>query len=183
MAGDPVKFDLSTVFSTVAAAIPDHDFLVWRDKRFTYAEFDRPGRRCRDYLASAGLGCQTERAELAGHESGQDHIGLYLRNGNEYLEVDDRRLPGPGGALQRQLPLRRRGTRLPAHRLPGHAPWSTTRSSRPRVAAIRDRLPELRVLIQVADESGNDLLPGAVDYESIIGTEAPAGGLPDTVRR
>src|SRR5690606_742435 len=43
----------------------------------------------------------------------------------------------------------------------------------PRVAAIRDRLPDLRVLIQVADESGNDLLPGAVDYESITGTTSP----------
>ena len=35
------------------------------------------------------------------------------------------------------------------------------------------------MLIQVADESGNELLPGAVDYESIIGTAAPASGLPE----
>ncbi len=48
----------------------------------------------------------------------------------------------------------------------------------PHVAAIRDRLPELRVLIQVADGSGNELLPGAVDYESIISTPAPAAGMP-----
>jgi 3-oxocholest-4-en-26-oate---CoA ligase len=48
----------------------------------------------------------------------------------------------------------------------------------PRVAAIRDRLPHLKVLIQVADESGNDLLPGAVDYESITATTAPAAGMP-----
>ena len=38
----------------------------------------------------------------------------------------------------------------------------------PRVAAIRDKLPHLKVLIQVADESGNELLPGAVDYGEVI---------------
>ena len=29
-------------------------------------------------------------------------------------------------------------------------------------------LPKLRVLIQIADDSGNDLVHGAVDYESIV---------------
>jgi acyl-CoA synthetase (AMP-forming)/AMP-acid ligase II len=48
----------------------------------------------------------------------------------------------------------------------------------PTVAAIRDRLPDLAVLVQVADDSGNALLPGAVDYESVLDTPAPAGGMP-----
>jgi fatty-acyl-CoA synthase len=48
----------------------------------------------------------------------------------------------------------------------------------PRVGAIRDRLPDLEVLIQVADDSGNDLLPGAVDYETVLATPAPAAGMP-----
>jgi hypothetical protein len=48
----------------------------------------------------------------------------------------------------------------------------------PRVAAIRDRLPDLQVLIQVADESGNALLDGAVDYETILTPPEPAGGMP-----
>ena len=33
-----------------------------------------------------GLGCRIERPELEGHESGQDHLAIYLHNGNEYLE-------------------------------------------------------------------------------------------------
>lgn len=49
----------------------------------------------------------------------------------------------------------------------------------PRVAAIRDRLPHLAVLIQIADHSGNELLPGAVDYESIVNTPPPAAGMPE----
>ena len=33
-------------------------------------------------------------------------------------------------------------------------------------------LPRLRVLIQIADDSGNDLVHGAVDYESIVASGA-----------
>ena len=48
----------------------------------------------------------------------------------------------------------------------------------PRVAEVLPKLPHLRVLIQIADDSGNDLVHGAVDYESIVGvgrTAAAAG--------
>jgi hypothetical protein len=48
----------------------------------------------------------------------------------------------------------------------------------PRIAAIRDRLPRLDVLIQVADHSGKPLLDGAVDYESVTMTPRPAAGMP-----
>jgi fatty-acyl-CoA synthase len=38
----------------------------------------------------------------------------------------------------------------------------------PNLARIRERLPKLRLLIQVADESGTPLLPGALDYETAL---------------
>jgi acyl-CoA synthetase (AMP-forming)/AMP-acid ligase II len=44
----------------------------------------------------------------------------------------------------------------------------------PRIAAIRSALPELTVLIQVADDSGQALLPGAVDYEEALAAASPA---------
>ncbi len=40
----------------------------------------------RTTLIDRGLGCHTERGELAGWESGQDHLALYLYNCNEYIE-------------------------------------------------------------------------------------------------
>ena len=46
----------------------------------------------------------------------------------------------------------------------------------PRVAAVRAKVPSLEVFIQVADDSGNALLPGAVDYETVLAqssTEKP----------
>ena len=60
---------------------------MWRDRRLSYAEVDRRVDGFAHYLTSVGLGCHTERDALAGHESGQDHLGIYLRNGNEYLEA------------------------------------------------------------------------------------------------
>jgi fatty-acyl-CoA synthase len=43
----------------------------------------------------------------------------------------------------------------------------------PTLARIRDGLPKLRLLIQLADESGEPLLPGAIDYEEAL-AGAPA---------
>src|SRR3954447_18750058 len=81
----PHGFNLSTVFATVAAAVPDQEVLVWRERRLTYTEMDARATSVARLLAAHGLGCHVERERLAGHESGQDHVGLYLHNGNEYL--------------------------------------------------------------------------------------------------
>lgn len=171
-------FNLSTVFRTVAGAVPDQEVLVWRDRRLTYAEMDRRVDGLAHFLAGRGLGCHTPRAELAGHESGQDHLGLYLRNGNEYLEgmvAGYRARVAPFNVnyryVEEELLYLLADARTRA--LVYHAEFA------PNVAAVRDRLPELEVLVQVADESGHDLLPGAVDYESVLATPAPAGGMPE----
>ncbi|HEY5842319.1 MAG TPA: acyl-CoA synthetase [Mycobacterium sp.] len=175
--GDAVSFDLSTVFQAVADAIPDSELLVWRDRRFTYAQTTARVDGVANYLTSVGLGCHTERDGLAGHDSGQDHIGLYLRNGNEYLEsmiAAYRARVAPFNVsyryVEEELVYLLSDSKATA--LVYNAEFA------PRVAAIRDRLPQLRVLIQVADETGNALLPGAVDYESIVGTAAPEQGRP-----
>jgi acyl-CoA synthetase (AMP-forming)/AMP-acid ligase II len=174
----PDGFNLSTVFRTVAGAVPDQEVLVWRGRRLTYAEMDRRVDGLAHHLVEHGLGCHTPRAELAGHESGQDHLGLYLRNGNEYLEgmvAGYRARVAPFNVNYRYVEeeLLYLLTDARTRALVYHAEFA------PNVAAVRDRLPDLEVLIQVADESGHDLLPGAVDYESVLDTPAPAGGMPE----
>jgi len=175
--GVDTNFNLSEVFRTVAEAIPEHTYVVWRDRRLSYAEADARIDGFARYLTSVGLGCHTERDALEGHESGQDHLGIYLRNGNEYLEAmtgSYRARVAPFNVSYRYVEeeLVYLLTDSKAKALIYPAEFA------PRVAAIRDRLPELRVLIQVADESGNALLDGAVDYETILATPEPAGGMP-----
>jgi acyl-CoA synthetase (AMP-forming)/AMP-acid ligase II len=47
----------------------------------------------------------------------------------------------------------------------------------PQISSIRDRLPQLELLIQVADDSNIALLPGAIDYEQALA--AASSQLPD----
>ena len=73
---DPPGFNLALTFETVAGAVGERECLVWRDRRLTYAQLAERSRRLASYLHDAGLGVHTERASLAGHESGQDHLAL-----------------------------------------------------------------------------------------------------------
>ena len=43
----------------------------------------------------------------------------------------------------------------------------------PVLARVLPSLPKLELLLQVADESGHDLLPGAFDYEAALASSAP----------
>ncbi len=177
MSNAETTFNLAEVFGTVARAVGDSPFLVWRDRRLSYADIDARVDGFAHYLAGAGLGCHTERDRLAGHESGQDHLGIYLRNGNEYLEAmigSYRARVAPFNVNYRYVgeELVYLLTDANARALVYGAEFA------PRVAEIRDRCPQLELLIQVADHSQNPLLPGAVDFESILTTPAPAAGMP-----
>jgi acyl-CoA synthetase (AMP-forming)/AMP-acid ligase II len=173
-----VRFNLSTVFDTVARAVPEQEVMVWRDRRIRYREMNARIDGVAHYLVARGLGCHTPREGLAGHESGQHHLGLYLRNGNEYLEgmvAGYRARVASFNVNYRyvaeELSYLLRDARTDA--LIYHAEFA------PHLAAIRDELPRLTVLIQVADSSGHPLLPGAVDYESIVHTPAPEAPMPE----
>jgi 3-oxocholest-4-en-26-oate---CoA ligase len=175
---EPHGFNLSTVFSTVAAAVPEQVVLVWRDRRLTYAEMDARASGLAHLLVEHGLGAHADRGSLAGHESGQDHLGIYLHNGNEYLEAmigAFRARVAPFNVnyryVEEELVYLLTDARTKA--LVYHAEFA------PTLAAIRDQLPDLELLIQVSDESGNALLPGAIDYEAAVATSAPAAGLPE----
>jgi acyl-CoA synthetase (AMP-forming)/AMP-acid ligase II len=171
------EFNLATVFGTVAAAVPDQEVLVWRDRRLTYREMDRRIDGLARWFAARGLGAHTPRAELAGHESGQDHVGLYLRNGNEYPEamLGAYRARAIGFNINYQYVEEELVHLLldaGARALVFHAEFA------PRVAAIRDRIPTLEHLLQVADASGNPLLDGADDFEDAVATP-PGEPLPE----
>ncbi len=151
----------------IGEAIPDREAVVFRDRRFTYAEWNERTRRLGNYLSSLGLGCHRERASLADWESGQDHLALYLYNGNEYLE-------GMLGSYKARVAPFNVNYRYvddelvyllndaKAKAIVYHAEFA------PRVEAVRSAVPTLEHFIQVADDSGNGLIPGAVDYETAL---------------
>ena len=166
------EFNLGQVHETVAATVPDRECIVWRDRRLSYADVTDRSRRLASFLHRHDFGVHAERSRLAGHQSGQDHLGLYLYNGNEYLE-------GMLGAYKARVApfnvnyryvaeeLRYLLRDAKARGLIYHATFA------PVLERVLPELRDLELLIQVADESDEPLLPGAVDYETALASAPP----------
>jgi len=162
-----MEFNLADIHEAVAASAPDRECIVWRDRRLSYADVTERTRRLANFLVGRGLGVRRERSALAGWESGQSHLALYLYNSNEYLE-------GMLGAfkarvapfnvnyryVEEELVYLLRDAKAEA--MIYHAAFA------PTLARVLPELPDLALLIQVADDSGNTLLPGAIDYEKAL---------------
>ena len=170
-----MTFNLATVNEAIADAVPDREAIVFRDRRITYRQLTARTRRLANFLIGRGLGAHTGRDALGDWESGQDHLGIYLYNGNEYLEAmigAYKARVAPFNVNYRYVDeelvylLNDAGTRA----LIFHS------SLADRVAAIRDQVPTLEVLVQVNDEP-RALLDGAVEYESAL--DAASAGKPD----
>jgi len=172
MSDTATQFTVPAVAGAVAATIGDRELIIQGERRYTYAEILERSNRLAGYLHSRGLGCHTERSTLAGHEVGQDLLGLYAYNGNEFVEAllgsfAARVAPFNVNFRYVKSELQYLLTDSGATALIYHAAFA------PRLAEILPDLPQLRVLIQIADDSGNALLDGAVDYESIIASSSP----------
>jgi fatty-acyl-CoA synthase len=146
--------------------------MVWRDRRLSYGQVAERSRRLASFLRSRGLGVRRERSEIAGWESGQDHVALYLYNGPEYIEgmlgaFKSRTAPFNVNYryVDEELVYLLRDSR--ARAIVYHACFA------PTLARILPSLPELEVLVQVEDGSGEARLPGAIDYEAALAAGSP----------
>ncbi|MFZ0231080.1 MAG: acyl-CoA synthetase, partial [Mycobacterium sp.] len=167
MSDTAAQFTVPAVTAAVAATIPDRELIVQGERRYSYADIVERSNRLAAYLHSRGLGCHTERSVLAGHEVGQDLIGLYAYNGNEFVEA----LLGAFAARVAPFNVNFRYVKSELQYLladSGATALIYHAAFAPRVAEVLPDLPQLRVLIQIADDSGNELLDGAVDYETVI---------------
>ncbi|MDB4433167.1 acyl-CoA synthetase [bacterium] len=170
--------NLGVVHEAIAAAIPERECLVFRDRRFTWAQMVDRTRRLADVLRRHGLGCHAERSALRNWESGQDHVGLYLYNGNEYLEgmlgaYKARAAPFNVNYRYVEEELRYLFDNADARAVIYHASFA------PILTRIRSALPKVVLWLQVADDSGEPLLPGALDYERALADAEPAPPGPD----
>jgi len=167
-----VEFNLAQVHEAVADANPERECIVWRDRRLTYRDVDERSCRLANVLIDHGLRLRSPRSELAGHESGQDHLGLYLYNGNEYLEsmlgaYKARIAPFNVNYRYVEEELRYLLTDAGAKGIVYHSAFA------PTLEKVRNQLGDLTLLLQVADDSGNPLLDDAVDYESALAAASP----------
>ena len=165
-------FNLAVIHEAIASAVPDRECLVFRERRLTWEQVTDRTRRLADVLRRHGLGCREERAGLSNWESGQDHVALYLYNGNEYMEgmlgcFKARTVPINVNYRYVDEELEYLFGNSDARAVIYHSVFA------PTLARIRDKLPNVSLWLQVADESGGPLLPGALDYEQALAEATP----------
>lgn len=167
-----MRYNFAQLFAAIAAELPDHDCIVFRDKRLTYGDIVERVNRLSNLLLSHGITIRQPRSELQPWESGQDHVALYLLNGNEYLE-------GMLGAATARAASFNVNYRYVEDELAYLLNDAATRAIiyharfAPTLATVLESLNERpALLLQVADESGYDLLPGARDYEEALSSSS-----------
>lgn len=145
----------------------DRDALAWRDKRWSWSEMTARTNRFAGVLAAHDIGLNADPETVPGWQSPHDHVALYLRNGNEYLEamlgawrnravatnvnyryVDD----------ELAYVLADQGAKAVVY----HGSFAET------LGRVLDRIERPRLLLRVDDGAGDDLLEGALDYEAAL---------------
>ncbi len=81
-----MDFNLADLNEAVTAAVGDREAIIFGERRITYAQLRTRTNQLANYLLGAGFTVRAERDQIEGWESGQDHLALYLYNGNEYVE-------------------------------------------------------------------------------------------------
>ena len=161
------QFTVGEIHEAIAKTRPDEDCLVFRDRRLSWQEVTERTRRLANFLNDRGYGCHTERDLLAQQESGQDHLAIYLHNGNEYLEC-------MLGAFKGRVAPFNVNYRYVAEELTYLLNDSAASiivfhsTFAPILESVLADAPQLTLLLQVPDESDHPLLPGAIWYEDAL---------------
>lgn len=161
-----MEFNLAAVNEAVADAIPQREAIIFQDRRITFGEFTDRTRRLANFLIDNDIGLHTQRSQLNPWQSGQDHVGLYLYNCNEYLE-------GMLGAFKCRAAPFNVNYRYVDEELIYLLNNATTKalifhsSLAHHVESIRAHVPSLELLIQV-DDSDTSSIAGAFNYEEAL---------------
>lgn len=153
-----MEYHFASIWESIADVLPDQTAVVHGDRRFTWAQFDDRAARVAAAISAAGLGPNSK-------------IGLYLYNGNEYLESHY------GAFKMRGVPinvnyryideeLRYLLDNADAEALVFHS------SLGDRVERVRERLPKLKLLIEV-DDGNTGRVPMATSYEVALASQQP----------
>jgi acyl-CoA synthetase (AMP-forming)/AMP-acid ligase II len=153
-----MEMHYATIWESIADSIPDAIAIVNGDVERTWAQYDDRAARVAAGFTAAGLGPGTK-------------IGMYLYNGNEYLEAQYAgfKLRGvPVNVNYRYLDdeLQYLLDNADAEALVFHS------SLGDRVARVAHRLPNLKLLVEV-DDGGAGQVPGAVAYEAFVAEHDP----------
>jgi acyl-CoA synthetase (AMP-forming)/AMP-acid ligase II len=153
-----MELHFATVWEAITDQIGDTTAVVHGDVRRTWSEFDERSARLASAFTAAGLGPDSK-------------IGLYLYNGNEYLEAQYAAFKMRGVAIN--VNYRYLDDELwylldnsDSEALVFHS------SLGERVARVVERLPKLKLLIEV-DDGDTGAVPGSQSFEAVVAGHDP----------
>ncbi len=170
-----MELNLAEILAAIEAAIPDRECVVFRNRRLSWRPVGDRTRQVANLLAQHGL-TGRDRGDAAGWESTQDHVALYLHNGNEYLEsmigsFRARCAPVNINYRYRSGELRYVLNDSRSRAIVYHASFGAT------LAEVVDDLPELELIICVDDGSGVEPIAGALRYEEALAAADPLASI------
>jgi 3-oxocholest-4-en-26-oate---CoA ligase len=162
-----MDFNIAVAHEAISRVLGSADCVVAGERRFSWDEVTERTRRFASFLISCGLGTVRPRMEIAASRTGQDHIAIYMYNSVEYLEAMI------GAFKARVVPANvnyryREGELIRLFRDCQPRAIIFGASLRQNLSQVLPHLPAEIVLVQVPDEDGVPLLPGAVDYNEVV---------------
>lgn len=155
-----MSFNIADLFERAVDAVPDRLALVCGDRRLTYEQLDVEANQFANHLLENGFGLG-------------DHIGIHAQNSAEWL------IAMLGIFKVRAVPINV-NFRYVADELvylfddADLVGLVHDRGYTPQIAEIRDRVPGLRHLVALADESTEDLTDlGSVPWADAIASASP----------
>jgi acyl-CoA synthetase (AMP-forming)/AMP-acid ligase II len=159
-----MRAHFAVIWESIADAVPDQAAVVQGDRRVSWRDYEQRAARLAQAFLDAGMGPDSK-------------VGMYLYNSPEYCETNFAALKIRGVPINGNY----RYLDNELHYLLDNADVEALvfhTSLGDRVARVRDRLPRLRLLIEVDDgpaADGSAHVDGAAGYEELQATLAPAG--------
>jgi fatty-acyl-CoA synthase len=157
-----MEMHFATIWESIADAVPEHTAIVQGDRRVSWADYDETAARLAQAFLDAGLGADSK-------------VAMFLYNSPEYVETQFAALKIRGVPVNvnyRYLDdeLYYLLDNADAEAIVFHT------SLAPRIAAVRDRLPKLKLAVQVDD--GGEALADVPHYADLVTATEPAERIP-----
>ncbi len=151
------------IWESIADAVPEQAAVVQGARRVSWRDYEQQSARLSQALLDAGLGAHSK-------------VGMYLYNSPEYCETNFAALKIRGVPIN----VNYRYLNDELHYLLDNADVEALvfhSSLGDRVASVKDRLPKLRLLIEVDDGAaadGSSHLDAAITYDEVQAIKPPA---------
>lgn len=153
-----MEYQWATAWESIADAVPERPAITNGDTTRTWSEYDERAARVASALVAAGLRPDSK-------------VGLYLYNGNEYLEAQYGTFKMRGVAINVNYRYLDEELWYLLDNSDAEALFFHT-SLGERVARVIDRLPNLKLLVEV-DDGGPSIGDRAVAFDALVAGHQP----------